>query len=81
MVGGIVAAGRAGAVLEPSVQPLEWPTLPLVAAAGIVAGLLPAWCTPRPPSLSTADDASRHRPAVALAADAPTTPLLVESTP
>ncbi len=86
MVAGIVVAGRSGAVLEPSVQPLEWPTLPLVAAAGILAGLLPAWCTPRPPSLSTVTDSSgadtpRRRPGTTRPADAPTPPPLVEAAP
>ncbi|MCD9623869.1 energy-coupling factor transporter transmembrane component T [Rhabdothermincola salaria] len=56
MVLGVVAAGRAGADLEPSVQPLEWPTLPVLAALGLLAGLLPAWLTPLPPSLATVDD-------------------------
>ena len=55
MVVGIVVAGRAGAVLEPSVQPLEWPSLPWAAAAGIALGVLPAWLTPLPPMLATLD--------------------------
>ena len=84
MVVGIVAAGRSGAVLEPSVQPLEWPTLPLVAAIGILAGLLPAWCTPRPPSMSTVTDTSgvdtpRQQPGVMRPGAAPTPPPLVEA--
>ncbi|MCU0311914.1 MAG: hypothetical protein MUE36_13335 [Acidimicrobiales bacterium] len=55
MVAGVVLADRAGAVLDPSVQPLEWPTLPVLATVGVVAGLLPAWCTPRPPALASVD--------------------------
>ncbi len=83
MVFGIMAAGRAGAVLEPSVQPLEWPTLPVVAAAGIVVGLLPAWCTPRPPSLATVDHVPPTRQALPdpAGSDAPTPSTLVESAP
>jgi len=64
MVVGIVVAGRAGAVLEPSVQPLEWPSLPWAAAAGIALGVLPAWLTPLPPMLATLDagpTAPEHR--------------------
>ena len=47
----IIVAGRNGAVLEPSVYPLTMPQLPPLAAAGILAALLPAWFAPRPPTL------------------------------
>jgi energy-coupling factor transport system permease protein len=53
MVVGVVVAGRSGADLDPSVQPLVWPTLPVAATVGVLVGLLPAWCTPRPPSMTT----------------------------
>ena len=33
-------------VLYPSLQPLRWPELPLVAAAAVLAGGLPAWLAP-----------------------------------
>jgi energy-coupling factor transport system permease protein len=43
----MVAAGVLGvAGLQFSVYPLELPTLPLLAAAGILVGLLPAWVAP-----------------------------------
>jgi energy-coupling factor transport system permease protein len=54
VIAGMVVAGRTGAALDPSVYPLELPSLPLVATAGILLGALPAWFTPRPPSLATA---------------------------
>ena len=34
--------------LHPSLYPLEWPTLPLLALAGVLVGLLPAVLAPRP---------------------------------
>lgn len=55
MVLGVVVAGRSGADLDPSVQPLVWPTLPTAAALGVLIGLLPAWCTPRPPLMTTVE--------------------------
>jgi energy-coupling factor transport system permease protein len=55
MVVGVVVAGRNGADLQPSVQPLVWPSLPTAAAVGVLFGLLPAWCTPRPPVLASVD--------------------------
>jgi energy-coupling factor transport system permease protein len=47
--------------LHPSLQPLRWPELPLLPAAAILLGILPAWIAPpvrlpaarRPPVLST----------------------------
>lgn len=48
-LGGIVAAGRLGLDLNPSVNPLEMPTLPLLAAAALLVGLVPAVAAPRPP--------------------------------
>ena len=62
MVLGVVVAGRTGADLQPSVQPLEWPTLPPLAALGLLAGLLPAWVTPLPPSLATVEDTAAPAP-------------------
>lgn len=47
VVGCMVAAGVLGVPgLQFSVYPLELPTLPLLAAAGILLGLLPAWAAP-----------------------------------
>lgn len=50
---GIAVAGLIYAVssvdpsrLNPSLQPLRWPTLPPVATAAILLGLLPAWIAP-----------------------------------
>ncbi|MGB6058625.1 MAG: CbiQ family ECF transporter T component [Microthrixaceae bacterium] len=34
--------------LNPTVQPLRWPTLPLVPTLGILVGALPAWLAPPP---------------------------------
>ncbi|MCC5950956.1 MAG: energy-coupling factor transporter transmembrane protein EcfT [Acidimicrobiia bacterium] len=47
VIGGINSAG-----LHPSVQPLEWPTLPPLATLAILVGLLPAVLAPpvRPPT-------------------------------
>ncbi len=46
-VGCLIAAGVLGvAGLQFSVYPLGLPTLPLLAAAGILVGLLPAWAAP-----------------------------------
>jgi len=61
-VGCMVAAGVLGAPgLQFSVYPLALPTLPLVAAAGILVGLLPAWAAPveRRPVPPTRTDRSR----------------------
>lgn len=35
--------------LHPSLSPLTWPTLPLLPAAAVLAGALPAWIAPPPP--------------------------------
>lgn len=40
--------------LHPSVQPLEWPQLPLMAAIGVLIGTVPAWVAPRQPAMTTA---------------------------
>ncbi len=58
--------------LNPSLQPLQWPALPVVPALGILLGLLPAWVAPpvrssrpapsRPPATAAADH-GRHPPA------------------
>jgi energy-coupling factor transport system permease protein len=49
---GVVLAGRAGAVLDPSTNPLEVPTLPIAAAVGVLVAALPAWAAPEPPVLA-----------------------------
>ena len=38
-------------LIEPSLQPLRWPTLPPAAAAAVLLAALPAWLSP-PPALS-----------------------------
>jgi energy-coupling factor transport system permease protein len=40
--------------LYPSLEPLSWPGLPLVGAAGVLVALLPAWFAPPPVSVVTA---------------------------
>jgi energy-coupling factor transport system permease protein len=50
---GMVVAGRNGSGLDPSVYPLEIPTLPVAALIGILVAALPAWAAPLPPSLAT----------------------------
>jgi energy-coupling factor transport system permease protein len=40
--------------LYPSLEPLSWPGLPLVGAAGVLVALLPAWLAPPPVSVVTA---------------------------
>jgi energy-coupling factor transport system permease protein len=48
---GTVAAALVGtAALNPSVDPAVWPGLPLLPLLGLLAGLLPAFVTPPPPS-------------------------------
>jgi energy-coupling factor transport system permease protein len=49
--------GMAGIVLQTS--PAVWPTLPLLPAAGVLCGLLPAWLAPMPP-LRAAERAGRR---------------------
>jgi energy-coupling factor transport system permease protein len=51
----LVVAGRMGADLEPSVQPLEVPGFPPVAVVGILVAALPAFVTPLPPRLATVE--------------------------
>jgi len=76
VVGSMVAAGLLGAPgLEFSIYPLAMPTLPALAAAGILVGLTPAWIAPverRSPGVaqagpvrSAADAGGRGAPAVA----------------
>jgi len=54
-VGLCVTAGYNPAVLNPSVYPLHWPSLPLIPAAAILAAGLAAVVAPPPPALVTAD--------------------------
>ena len=43
----IVLIGRSDpAALDPPLQPLQWPTLPLLATVAVMIGLLPAWIAP-----------------------------------
>ena len=49
-----VAADVDPSNLNPSLQPLTWPPLPLGASAGILVGILPAWIAPPPPGTTGA---------------------------
>jgi energy-coupling factor transport system permease protein len=46
----IAAAQRGDAGLIPVTVPAQWPTLPWLAATGVLLGALPAWLTPLPPA-------------------------------
>ncbi len=50
---GVVVSGRAGDALDPSVYPLELPSLPVAATIGVLIAVLPAWLAPEPPELAT----------------------------
>jgi energy-coupling factor transport system permease protein len=50
-----VTVGYNPAVLNPSVYPLHWPSLPLIPAAAILAAALAAVVAPSPPVLVAAD--------------------------
>ena len=68
VVAAFVATARVDpAGLAPSVYPLVWPTIPLVAALGVAVTALPAWVAPVPPSvlgraLESDDDGDVHLP-------------------
>jgi energy-coupling factor transport system permease protein len=47
----VVTARTDPAGLAPSVDPLVWPTLPILATVGVLLGALPAWAAPEPPAL------------------------------
>lgn len=48
----MVALGhRDPVVLDATLDPLAWPTLPTAAAAAILVGVLPAWVAPPPPGV------------------------------
>ena len=49
----VVASGRSGGTLDPSVYPVEIPELPVAAALGVLVAALPAVAAPEPPSLAT----------------------------
>ena len=52
VVGAFIVAARVDpGGLAPSVDPLVWPTIPLVAALGVALTSLAAWIAPVPPSL------------------------------
>jgi energy-coupling factor transport system permease protein len=42
--------------LVPSLDPLTWPQLPVVAAVGVLVAAVPAWATPPPPPASAGSD-------------------------
>jgi energy-coupling factor transport system permease protein len=46
---GFVLAARAGVLLDPPVDPLTWPTLPLVPAVAVLVAALPSVVAPPPP--------------------------------
>jgi energy-coupling factor transport system permease protein len=48
VAGSFAASAVDRASLNPSLQPLRWPALPVVAALAILAGALPAWFAPPP---------------------------------
>ena len=43
--------------LNPSLDPLTWPQLPLLASLGVLVAAIPAWATPQPPPASTSEQA------------------------
>ena len=61
---GLVAAAAvtASAALWPAGQavPATWPTLPLVAVAGVLTALLPAWVAPAPARATSTSDAAHN---------------------
>lgn len=61
----IISSVKDPLALHPSVQPLEWPPLPVLAAAGVLIGSLPAWVAPRRPAATVIPaDGSSRSPAV-----------------
>ncbi len=54
---GMVVARKAGVLLDPPVDPLTWPILPLLPAAAVLVAVLPSVAAPPPP------DALRSAPA------------------
>jgi energy-coupling factor transport system permease protein len=58
----VVVADRMGADLRPSVYPLDAPTVPWLAALGVLVAGTPAFVTPRPPGLEAS---TSSRPVVA----------------
>jgi energy-coupling factor transport system permease protein len=64
----LVAGSQNVSALNPSIFPLEWPTLPLLPVIGILCALLPAVLTPPPPVATTA---LAQRPPTAAAASRP----------
>jgi energy-coupling factor transport system permease protein len=65
---GVVVSGRAGALLDPSVYPLEMPELPVAAAIGVLAAALPGWVAPEPPELATVAPTAVVEPVLEVAA-------------
>jgi energy-coupling factor transport system permease protein len=68
-----LTAGYNQAAVNPSLYPLQWPSLPLVPAVAILAAALAAVVAPPPPLAVPEPDTAvpRHRPAVANIAGAP----------
>jgi energy-coupling factor transport system permease protein len=63
-VGLCVSAGYNTAVLNPSVYPLHWPSLPLVPAVAILSAALAAVVAPAPPAPATGAEVAPERHAV-----------------
>lgn len=74
VVGAFVVTARIDPVgLAPSVYPLVWPTLPLLAAAGVALTALPAWVSPVPPSVLGRGSDGDERPGARASVAAPST--------
>lgn len=70
----VAATGSVDATaLHPSLSPLTWPTLPLLPAAAVLVGALPAWIAPPPPppAASTPNPARPEREPVTAGAPLP----------
>jgi energy-coupling factor transport system permease protein len=61
----LLRSGYSANDLNPSLQPLSWPPLPMVPTIGILIGLIAAFAAPPPPVELTVSDAPPSRPAVA----------------
>jgi energy-coupling factor transport system permease protein len=63
-----VSAATDAGNLYPSLEPLTWPTLPILPTIGILVAVLPAWLAPPPPvGTDATPTAARSEPARSLA--------------
>jgi energy-coupling factor transport system permease protein len=67
-VGLCLTAGYNPAAVNPSLYPLQWPSLPLVPTLAILAAALAAVVAPPPPAMVSERDAAARRPRPAGAA-------------